>query len=74
MLVSERVMDDLLSRFQSTRVSYELKAEEAEVFRAKYNAASGAPYHPARSGPSQPPSNAHSALEFRAWKVPVGCS
>ena len=65
-------MDDLLSRFQSTRVSYELKPEEAEVIRARYNAASGAPCHPARSGLSQPPSNTHSAREFRTWKVSVG--
>ena len=69
MLFSERVMEDMLSRFQSTRVSYELKPEEAEVIRAKFSAASSSLYHPARPGPVQPPSNAHSAREFRAWKV-----
>lgn len=69
MLFSERVMEDLLSRFQSTRVSYELKPEEAEVIRAKFNAGSSSLYHPARPGPVQPPSSAHSAREFRAWKV-----
>lgn len=62
-------MEDLLSRFQSTRVSYELKAEEAEVIRAKFSAASSSLYHTARPGPVQPPSNAHSAREYRAWKV-----
>ena len=71
MLFSERIMDGLLSRFQSTRVSYELKPEEAEVIRANYNAASGALYQPARSGSLQPPSNTHSAREFCTWKVSV---
>lgn len=67
-------MDDLLSRFQHTRASYELKPEEAEVIRAKYNAASCASYHSGRSAPQQPPSSAHSAREFRSWKVTVRCS
>ena len=62
-------MEDMLSRFQSTRVSYELKPEEAEVIRAKFSAASSSLYHPARPGPVQPSRNAHSAREFRAWKV-----
>ena len=64
-------MEDLLSRFQSTRVSYELKAEEAEVIRAKFNAASSSAYNPARSlsGPLHLNITAQSAKEFRLWKV-----
>ena len=74
MLFSDRVMEDLMSRFQSTRASYELKLEDAEVIRAKFNAGSSSLYHPARSAPPQPLNSTHSAKEFRAWKVSAGSS
>ena len=66
-------MEDLLSRFQRTRASYELKPDEAEVIRAKFNASSTSAYNPPRSlsGAHQLQISPQSAKEFRAWKVPL---
>jgi len=69
MLCNERIMGDLLDRFQMGRASYELKADEAEVIRAKFNTASNPLYNSPHPTPVQLLTHAKNATEFCAWKV-----
>ena len=67
MLCSERIMGDLLGRFQLGRASYELKSEEAEAIRAKFTTAPGPLGNV--TCPTQLLTSAKSASEYTAWKV-----
>ncbi|KAL0045650.1 hypothetical protein WJX82_000668 [Trebouxia sp. C0006] len=69
MLCNERIMGDLLDRFQMGRASYELKADEAEVIRAKFNTASNPLYNSPHPTPVQLLTHAKNATEFCAWKA-----
>lgn len=68
MLCNERIMGDLLDRFQLGRASYELKPDEAEVIRAKFSTPSPL-YNSAQPAPVQLLCHAKNATEFCAWKV-----
>jgi len=71
MLCNERIMGDLLDRFQMGRASYELKADESEVIRAKFNTTSSPLYNSPDPTPVQLLTHAKNAKEFCAWKVPA---
>ena len=71
MLCNERIMGDMLDRFQMGRASYELKADETEVIRAKFNTASSPLYNSPHPTPVQLLTHAKNAKEFSAWKVPA---
>lgn len=68
MLCNERIMGDLLDRFQLGRASYELKPDEAEVIRAKFSSPSPL-YNSAQRAPVQLLCHTKNAAEFCAWKV-----
>lgn len=59
----------MLDRFQMGRASYELKADETEVIRAKFNTASSPLYNSPHPTPVQLLTHAKNAKEFSAWKA-----
>ncbi|KAL0043483.1 hypothetical protein WJX79_006006 [Trebouxia sp. C0005] len=69
MLCNESIMGDLLDRFQMGRASYELKGDESEVIRAKFNTASSPLYNSPHPKPVQLLNHAKNAKEFCAWKA-----
>lgn len=62
-------MGDLLDRFQMGRASYELKADESEIIRAKFNTAPSPLYNSPHPTPVQLLTHAKNAREFCAWKA-----